>query len=120
MASSAATAGRRRTSTRRTPATSSSSSTRKRSTNTRTRARSSARTAMPSLVQPDEGELKLNGLRIHYFEWKGRGSRPLVLMHGLRDYAYFWQDCANRPLDDFHVYAFDQGGHGESEQAPGG
>ena len=75
---------------------------------------------MPPLVQPNEGELKLNGLRIHYFEWKGRGSRPLVLMHGLRDYAYFWQDCANRLLDEFHVYAFDQRGHGESEQAPGG
>jgi pimeloyl-ACP methyl ester carboxylesterase len=73
-----------------------------------------------ALVQPGEGELKLNGLRIHYFEWKGRGRRPLVLMHGLRDYAYFWQDCANRLLDDFHVYAFDQRGHGESEQAPGG
>jgi len=75
---------------------------------------------MPPLVQPDEGELKLNGLRIHYFEWKGRGQRPLVLMHGLRDYAYYWQDCANRLLDEFHVYAFDQRGHGESEQAPGG
>jgi pimeloyl-ACP methyl ester carboxylesterase len=75
-----------------------------------------------TLVQPDEGELKLNGLRIHYFEWKGRaqGRRPLVLMHGLRDYAYYWQDCANRLLDEFHVYAFDQRGHGESEQAPGG
>jgi len=73
-----------------------------------------------ALVQPAEGELKLNGLRIHYFEWKGAGERPLVLMHGLRDYAYFWQDCANRLLDEFHVYAFDQRGHGESEQAPGG
>jgi len=75
-----------------------------------------------TLVQPDEGELKLNGLRIHYFEWKGRAQerRPLVLMHGLRDYAYYWQDCANRLLDEFHVYAFDQRGHGESEQAPGG
>jgi pimeloyl-ACP methyl ester carboxylesterase len=41
-------------------------------------------------------------------------------MHGLRDYAYYWQDCANRLLDEFHVYAFDQRGHGESEQAPGG
>src|SRR3972149_3338955 len=41
-------------------------------------------------------------------------------MHGLRDYAYYWQDCANRLLDDFHIYAFDQRGHGESEQAPGG
>lgn len=75
---------------------------------------------MPPLVQPDEGELKLNGLRIHYFEWRGGGQRPLVLMHGLRDYAYYWQDCANRLLDEFHVYAFDQRGHGESEQAPGG
>ncbi len=73
---------------------------------------------MPRLVQPAEGELKLNGLRIHYFEWQGR--RPLVLLHGLRDYAYFWQDAANRLLDDFHVYAFDQRGHGESEHAPGG
>ncbi|HEU4759605.1 MAG TPA: alpha/beta hydrolase [Dehalococcoidia bacterium] len=72
------------------------------------------------LVQPAEGELKLNGLRIHYFEWQGRGERPLVLLHGLRDYAYYWQDCANRLLDDFHVYAFDQRGHGESEHAPGG
>ncbi len=75
---------------------------------------------MARLVQPVEGELKLNGLRIKYFEWKGRGRRPLVLMHGLRDYAYYWQDCANRLLDDFHVYTFDQRGHGESERAPGG
>jgi esterase len=74
----------------------------------------------PALVQPSEGELKINGLRLHYFEWVGAGQRPLVLMHGLRDYAYFWQDCANRLMDEFHVYAFDQRGHGESEHAPGG
>ncbi len=73
-----------------------------------------------TLVQPQEGELKLNGLRIHYFEWKGRGTRPLVLMHGLRDYSYYWQDCANRLLDDFHIFAPDMRGHGESEHAPGG
>jgi len=73
-----------------------------------------------ALVQPAEGEVKLNGLRIHYFEWKGRGQRPLVLMHGLRDYAYYWQDCANRLLDDFHIFAPDMRGHGESEHGPGG
>jgi pimeloyl-ACP methyl ester carboxylesterase len=72
------------------------------------------------LIQPSEGELKLNGLRIHYFEWRGAGVRPLVLMHGLRDYAYYWQDCANRLLDDFHIFAPDMRGHGESEVAPGG
>lgn len=75
---------------------------------------------MATLVQPAEGEVKLNGLRIHYFEWKGAGTRPLLLMHGLRDYAYYWQDCANRLLNDFHVFTFDQRGHGESEFAPGG
>jgi esterase len=73
-----------------------------------------------TLVQPSEGEVKVNGLRLHYFEWKGKGTRPLVLMHGLRDYAYYWQDCANRLLDEFHIFAPDQRGHGESEQAPGG
>jgi len=73
-----------------------------------------------TLVQPSEGEVKVNGLRQHYFEWKGAGTRPLVLMHGLRDYAYFWQDCANRLLDEFHIFAPDQRGHGESEAAPGG
>ncbi len=73
-----------------------------------------------TLVQPTEGEVKVNGLRLHYFEWKGAGTRPLVLMHGLRDYAYYWQDCANRLLDEFHVFAPDQRGHGESEAAPGG
>ena len=72
------------------------------------------------LVQPSEGEVKVNGLRLHYFEWRGAGKRPLVLMHGLRDYAYYWQDCANRLLDDFHIFAPDIRGHGESEQAPGG
>jgi pimeloyl-ACP methyl ester carboxylesterase len=41
-------------------------------------------------------------------------------MHGLRDYAYYWQDCANRLLDEFHIFAPDIRGHGESEQAPGG
>ncbi|MCH7484436.1 MAG: alpha/beta hydrolase [Chloroflexi bacterium] len=73
-----------------------------------------------TLVQPSEGEVKVNGLRLHYFEWKGAGTRPLVLMHGLRDYAYYWQDCANRLLDEFHIFAPDQRGHGESEAAPGG
>jgi pimeloyl-ACP methyl ester carboxylesterase len=73
-----------------------------------------------ALVQPREGELKLNGLRIHYFEWKGKGERPLVLLHGLRDSAYYWQDFANRMLDEFHIFAYDQRGHGESEHAPGG
>jgi len=73
-----------------------------------------------TLVQPSEGEVKVNGLRLHYFEWKGKGARPLLLMHGLRDYAYYWQDCANRLLDEFHIFAPDQRGHGESEFAPGG
>ncbi len=73
-----------------------------------------------TLIQPAEGEVKVNGLRLHYFEWKGKGRRPLVLMHGLRDYAYYWQDCANRLLDEFHIFAPDQRGHGESEFAPGG
>ncbi len=73
-----------------------------------------------ALVQPSEGEIKINGLRLHYFEWKGEGKQPLVLMHGLRDCAYYWQDCANRLLDDFHIFAPDQRGHGESEHAPGG
>ncbi len=73
-----------------------------------------------TLVQPSEGEVKVNGLRLHYFEWKGAGSRPLILMHGLRDYAYYWQDCANRLVDEFHIFAPDLRGHGESEAAPGG
>ena len=73
-----------------------------------------------TLVQPSEGEVKVNGLRLHYFEWQGAGTRPLVLMHGLRDYAYYWQDCANRLLEEFHIFAPDLRGHGESEAAPGG
>ncbi len=75
---------------------------------------------MTGLVQPSEGQVKLNGLRVHYFEWQAEGRRPLILMHGLRDYAYYWQDCANRLLGEFHIFAPDQRGHGESEHAPGG
>ncbi len=64
--------------------------------------------------------MKVNGLRLHYFEWGDPAGRPVVLMHGLRDYAYYWQDCANRLLSEFHILAPDIRGHGESEQAPGG
>lgn len=75
---------------------------------------------MKARVTPQEGTLKLNGLRIHYLDYGGPDERPLVLVHGLRDYARYWDDQARRLTDAFHVYAYDQRGHGESDHAPGG
>src|SRR3989304_1779075 len=71
-------------------------------------------------VQPRDGYLTVNGLRLHYLDWGGSSSRSLVLVHDIRGYAHMWDDQAQRLSRDFHVYAIDVRGHGESDHSPDG
>jgi pimeloyl-ACP methyl ester carboxylesterase len=66
-----------------------------------------------------------SGLDLHVLEWGS--ERPelehsVVLVHGFLDLAWGWDDLVRAGLfERFHVIAFDQRGHGDSDRiGPGG
>ena len=64
--------------------------------------------------------LTLRGLRFHYLDWGSEGKPPFVLLHGGAQTAHSWDDFAPVVRGDYHVYALDQRGHGDSEWAADG
>ena len=54
-------------------------------------------------------------IRMSYLDGGGDGP-PLVLLHGLTTYAETWTLVARLLADEFHIYALDQRGHGESDK----
>lgn len=59
------------------------------------------------------------GQRLHYLEWPGPQSAPaLVLVHGFRAHARWWDCTAPLLARDFHVIAPDLSGMGESGWRP--
>lgn len=56
----------------------------------------------------------LGGLRFHYREWPNPGAQALVLLHGFTGHARSWDNFAAGMQRDYHVYALDQRGHGDS------
>lgn len=56
----------------------------------------------------------LNGLRFHYREWPNPGEQALLLLHGFTGHTRSWDSFAEAMQKDYHVYALDQRGHGES------
>jgi 2-(acetamidomethylene)succinate hydrolase len=59
-----------------------------------------------------------NGLKLHYYEWPG--PRPnLVLLHPSSGYGRMWEETARALGSEFHVYALDQRGHGDSGRPDG-
>ncbi len=75
---------------------------------------------MTTQVQSSSKTLTANGINIHYLEWGAEGAPPLVLLHGLRGHARVWEDVAEALCGDYHVYALDQRGRGDTDHAPGG
>jgi 2-(acetamidomethylene)succinate hydrolase len=59
-----------------------------------------------------------NSLRLRYYEWPG--PKPnLVLLHPSSGYGRMWQATADALGSEFHVYALDQRGHGDSARPDG-
>jgi len=58
-------------------------------------------------------------LRLHFWDW-GQDDKPaLLLVHGGLDHARNWDWVARALRDEYHVYAVDLRGHGNSQWAPG-
>ena len=64
--------------------------------------------------------LTLQGLRFHYLDWGSTGKPPFVCLHGGAQTAHSWDDFAPVVRGDYHVYALDQRGHGDSDWAADG
>lgn len=60
-----------------------------------------------------------DGLRLAAYDCGGRGP-DLLLAHATGFHAHVWLPVVERLRDDFHCYAFDERGHGDSETPPDG
>ena len=58
-------------------------------------------------------------LKLQFWDWGTEGKPVLILVHGTRDHARSWDWIARALRDDYHVYALDLRGHGNSAWAPG-
>jgi len=59
-----------------------------------------------------------NGLATHYYEWPGSGPK-LLLLHPTTGYGRIWEWLADALGDNFHIFAPDQRGHGQSGRPDG-
>jgi len=58
-------------------------------------------------------------LKLQFWDWGTEGKPTLILVHGGLDHARNWDWVAKALRDDYHVYALDLRGHGNSAWAPG-
>ena len=62
-----------------------------------------------------EGWIRSEGLRLRYVSWGDADAPPVVMLHGLRSYAYTWEPVAAALVDRYRVIALDQRGRGLSD-----
>jgi len=58
-------------------------------------------------------------LKLQFWDWGTNGKPALLLVHGGLDHARSWDATARALREDYHVYALDLRGHGNSAWAPG-
>jgi esterase len=72
------------------------------------------------VVLPREDDVAAGDMRLHYLDWGTKGKPPIVFLHGGALTAHTWDLCCLALREDFHCYALDQRGHGDSGWAPDG
>ena len=60
------------------------------------------------------GFIPVNGVRLHYLDWGGKGE-TLLFLHGMGDSAHVYDNLAPKFTNQFRVLALTRRGHGESE-----
>ena len=65
-----------------------------------------------------DGWVAVDGLRVHYTEWGKPTAPPVLLLHGLNVQCHTWDPIAHKLAEEFHVYAMDLRGHGDTDWAP--
>ena len=68
------------------------------------------------VTEPTTNDITLsNGLGMRYYEWAGNGPN-LVLIHPSSGYGRMWDFVARRLNGEFHIFAVDTRGHGDSDR----
>ncbi len=62
--------------------------------------------------------VQANGLKFHFLDWGNPEKPPMVLLHGVGQTCHTWDLFAAAMSPHFHVMAFDQRGHGDTDWAP--
>ena len=75
---------------------------------------------MATSVQPKEISVNVNGINLNYLDWGTEGKPNVLLLHGLRGHRHSWDDVSTEFYQNYHIFALDQRGRGESDWAPGG
>lgn len=71
--------------------------------------------AVPDSVRYVSRNVVANGLRFHVLEWGAPGAPDLLLLHGGNQTAHSWDLVSLVLAGRFHIVAYDQRGHGDSE-----
>jgi len=61
--------------------------------------------------------VRARGLEFHYLEWGDVSGPPMVLLHGLTGHAHTWDHMAPQLAEQYHLFAPDQRGQGDSSHA---
>jgi pimeloyl-ACP methyl ester carboxylesterase len=71
-------------------------------------------------MQPQSRYVKANGINHHYLDWGNPESPPLLMLHATGLCAHAWKPVARELAPHFHVMAFDQRGHGDTDPSDRG
>jgi esterase len=69
------------------------------------------------VVVPQDREITVGNLRLHYLDWGNDDRPPLVFLHGGALTAHTWDVVCLALRGDYHCLALDQRGHGDSDWA---
>jgi esterase len=72
------------------------------------------------IVLPEERELVVDGLTLHYLDWGTGGRPPILFLHGGGLTAHTWDLVCLALRRSYRCLALDQRGHGESAWPPDG
>lgn len=62
-----------------------------------------------------EHDVEANGLTLHYQEWGQAGAPPILMLHGFGVSGHMFDEFAQRMHQEYHLFALDQRGHGDSQ-----
>ena len=72
------------------------------------------------MPQPNSKFIKANGINHHYLDWGNPSLQTVIMVHATGLCAAVWKPIATKPSQTKHVMAFDQRGHGDSDQSDSG
>jgi esterase len=72
-----------------------------------------------AVVLPQSRSRQVGALRLHYLDWGKEGLPPMLFLHGGALTAHTWDLCCLDLREEYHCFALDQRGHGDSDWEPG-